>query len=246
MHAALVGVLLGVSAWAQEPLPEATASKPAPPPRRAESILGARTLERGHFLYGLDAGLSVGGGPLMTLMPTAAVGLGGGFDLCARAAATVPPWPDEQSYQALDVSLRHALPWTLGALSFALRLDAIGAHFDAGERAENLAGPRHQTGLRDLDVGLGAPISFGNGMHLFLEPELYWTFDLAPASPGPLTGAPPSFTAAPLFGVELGHELVISSLWKGVRVHASVRMLFHTRPDDPFFTFSSLAGVTFG
>ncbi len=242
MHAALVTALLGLSVAAERPTVEARPPAPAPPLR--PSFFGARVIEQGRVLYGLSAWYAVTSSR-PGLRPMLAVGLGAGFDLAIALDVTLPPLPERETMEALELTARKGLP-ELGPFETAVTVELIGAYFGSRESAENLAGPRHVTGLRDLNAGLGVPLTWGHGTNLAVKPFVLASFDLQPASNGPLTGAPPPWTLGWTFGLDLGNELVFSQVLGGLRVRPGVQLLLHTRQDDRTVTLLSTLAISAG
>ncbi len=257
MHAALAFVLLGLSAAAEDPAPppppppppaveQSQAPQPPPPP----SLFGARAIERGRVLYGLQGWYALSSSDFVpVLKPIAGLGLGAGFDLSAGFDVTLPPWPDRETMEALELTARRQLPWSsqvLGGMDAAVTLEAIGARFGSKESAENLAGPRHATGLRDLNVGVGVPVTIGRTMTYSFEPFVMASIDLQPASNGPLTGPPPAWTLGWLFGIDAGYELRFAQVLGGIRVRPGLRLVLHSRKADETVTLLSTLAISAG
>lgn len=209
-------------------------------------MFGARAIERGRVLYGLSAWYAVSSDFLPVLRPMLAFGLGDGFDVMLAFDVTLPPFPDRETMEALNLTVRRELP-KAGIFDLALTLELVAARFGSKESSENLAGPRHTTGLRDLNAGLGLPLSFGPRMTYTLKPFVMASFDLQPASNGPLTGVPPQWTLGMTFGLDLGYELSIPVKAVGAfRIRPGARLLLHTRHDDKTVTFLSTLTLSAG
>ncbi|MFT3836708.1 MAG: hypothetical protein QM723_06905 [Myxococcaceae bacterium] len=256
MHVALVAVLVGLSAGAQSPdeppppppPPVVEAPPTPPPPPIPPSLFGARVIGRGRVLYGLSAWYAIASGStfIPALRPTVGFGLGGGFDVTVGLDVTLPPWPDRETMEAVELTVRRELP-KAGPVDLALTLELLAARFGSKESAENLAGPRHTTGLRDLNAGFGLPMSFGPRATYTVKPFVIASFDLQPASNGPLTGAPPQWTLGWTVGLDAGYELAWPITAIGaLRIRPGARVLLHTRPDDKTVTLLSTLTISGG
>jgi hypothetical protein len=254
MHATLITVLLGLSlrvaespqpVESTEPAPVVTAKAGSEPRPIQPSMFGARVIEPGRVLYGLQGWYAVSSAFLPAARPMIGFGLGGGFDVVAGLDVTVPPFPQTETMEALGITVRRAGP-DFTMLQTAFTLELVGAHFGSKESAENLAGPRHATGLRDLNVGFGAPITWGHGINITAKPFVMASIDLQPASNGPLTGAPPAWTMGWTFGLDIGDELVLARVLGGLRVRPGIQMLLHTRRDDRTVTLLTTMTISAG